>query len=438
MVNATHIRVLCQATSDTQSQTAQRVVETGAKYAQPRIVIDRLAPHTLYTVFLVACNDKGEYGALQHVQFATTGAPSDKYPWEESRSGITSFTDLVLCYGGSNHRKPYEWDKQRFAPYITYKDEQNTEHWLFDAFLCIEFQTSVHSYMLGLKLPSAGKEQWQELIDYWFDRDKGMNALEAAVRDASKRLGAPSSKRKVIMVLPDAIIYQTYDDTKASTTYWGALEGRTMDFSVAEDRVAASRWYIDEIRRKFFEANYQYIELAGFYIVSEDLATPKFGWNPELKKSDEIVPPVSKYLHGLNECLCWIPYNCATGYNHWKEMGIDYAYMQPNYFWDGTKSFSQFFSDIKSNDLSMELEFETDPSPWAGSVLEGDPDCDTYKARFREYMSNAKANGVYGTKPLSYYHGTNGLYDLWKSADPKDKALYHEFCRFVINNPLRN
>ena len=52
-------------------------------------------------------------------------------------------------------------------------------------------------------------------------------------------------------------------------------------------------------------------------------------------------------------------------------------------------------------------------------------------------MAGAKKHGIYGRKPLSYYHGTNGFYDLSKSENEKDRKLYHKFCRFVLNNPLR-
>ena len=441
-VNATSVRVLCTATIDTSSQTAQSVVKNGKAYTQENVTIDGLSPNTVYTLFAVACNDQGGYGALQHVQFSTTGSVSDMYPWEQQRSGILSFTDLVLCYGGSHHRTPYLWDKERFAPFVTYKDRQGVEHWLFDGFLCMEFCSvnrpdgKNYAYMLGQDkaIPAAGKEQWQELIDYWFGNDTGVNALETTVREASLRLGTPSVKRKVIMVLPDPIIYQLWADTNSTTVYWGSLNGHALDFSTGEDRVAAYKWYIDEVRRRFDTANYQYIELAGFYLLSEEIVTPTSGgWDYKLKRSEEIVPPASKYLHSLNECLCWIPYNRASGYKIWREMGIDYAYMQPNYYWEGKKSFTTFFSDIEAYDLSMEFEFDEDKS-----FLEGQPDCAVYKARFREYMANAKANGIYGRKPLSYYQGTNGLYDLWASSAEKDKELYHEFCQFVIDNPIRN
>ena len=33
--------------------------------------------------------------------------------------------------------------------------------------------------------------------------------------------------------------------------------------------------------------------------------------------------------------------------------------------------------------------------------------------------------------------GTNALYDLSKSTAAKDREFYHEFCRFVLDNPMR-
>ena len=55
------------------------------------------------------------------------------------------------------------------------------------------------------------------------------------------------------MVLPDPIIYKVYDGKgngkgdPGSTVYWGELNGRKMDFSTAEDRIAAYKWYVDEV-----------------------------------------------------------------------------------------------------------------------------------------------------------------------------------------------
>ena len=191
---------------------------------------------------------------------ATRDSEPKMYAWEQERDAIPSYTDLVLCYGGSHHRTPYRWDKERFTPFVTYVDEEGREHWLFDGFLFLEFQDSSrpdggkYAYMVGVLRGqgiSAGKQQWKELIDYWFDGDNGVNALEAAVKEASQRLGTPPAKRKVVMVMPDPIIYRKYDDTNESTTYWGSLGGRRMDFAKGADRVAACKWYIDQVRRRF-------------------------------------------------------------------------------------------------------------------------------------------------------------------------------------------
>lgn len=80
--------------------------------------------------------------------------------------------------------------------------------------------------------------------------------------------------------MPDPIIYRKYDDTNESTTYWGSLGGRRMDFAKGADRVAACKWYIDQVRRRFDEGNYQYVELAGFYPISEEIVTPGDGLLP--------------------------------------------------------------------------------------------------------------------------------------------------------------
>lgn len=373
-LNATHVRMVCMATEDKKALTGAEVAAQGTKYAEERVTIGGLTPMTTYTVFAVACDDAGGYSGMQVVQFVTEYAGPRPYEWESARDGIPSYTDLVLCYGGSTHRTPFGWDKERFAPFVTYTDEAGGEHWLFDSFLCIEFVMVPYSINLGQKRTSGGREQWQELIDYWFGPDNGVNALEEAVGEAAARLGAPAGKRKVVMVMPDPIIYEEYADTNTSTTYWGELNGRRLDFAKASDRIAAYKWYIDSVRRLFDEA----------------------------------------------------------GYRNWKRFGIDYAYMQPNYFWDnkGEKPLSRFFSDIKANDLAMEFEFDD-------ALLEKTAGSEVYRRRLREYMDGAKEHGIYGRKPLAYYHGQNTLYELSVSAAAEDRKLYHEFCRFVLDNPLR-
>ena len=365
---------------------------------------------------------------------ATRDSEPKMYAWEQERDAIPSYTDLVLCYGGSHHRTPYRWDKERFTPFVTYVDEEGREHWLFDGFLFLEFQDSSrpdggkYAYMVGVLRGqgiSAGKQQWKELIDYWFDGDNGVNALEAAVKEASQRLGTPPAKRKVVMVMPDPIIYQKYDDTSESTTYWGSLDGRRMDFAKGADRVAACKWYIDQVRRRFDEGNYQYVELAGFYPISEEIVTPGDGYCHELKKSEEVIPQVAEYLHSINQSFCWIPYNRAAGYTKWKEMGIDYAYMQPNHFFNHSipdSRLDEACATARRHGMAMEFEFDEKAT---AAIPNSSHD------RMAAYINHFEKNDVFNSSAVAYYCGNRGVLTLDESDNPKDKALMDRLARII-------
>lgn len=68
------------------------------------------------------------------------GCSRTMYPQGQHRRNLQPPTDAVLCYGGSHHRTPFLWDKERLAPYVTYVDKEGGEHWLFDGFIFLEFQ----------------------------------------------------------------------------------------------------------------------------------------------------------------------------------------------------------------------------------------------------------------------------------------------------------
>ena len=371
---------------------------------------------------------------------AQTDKPVDQSDTTVTKEAACPFTDMVLCYGGSRHRTPYLWDKDRFSPYVTYTDESGKEHWLFDAFLCIEFQSTnrtdgkKYSYCTGNLQgigQSAGKAQWEELLDYWFADDSGLEALDQTVGEAAERLGQPLTKRQVVMVLPDPILHLYYDDVSSSTVYWGELNGKQMDFSITADRVAVYNWFVDQIMDRFEKAGYKNIELAGFYKVSEDMTTPTDGWCYDMKKLDVVIPSVAKYVHSLNKKIYWIPYRAAAGYKLGSKFGFDYVWMQPNFYWHGDEyPMDDTFRMITDANIGMEFEMDS-------YLLEGGKDCDLYKMRFRKYMEYCKMYGLYGKTPFTYYIGQNGLYQLAKSSAESDQKLYNEFCKFIIEDPLR-
>mgnify|MGYP000123303430 CR=1 FL=1 len=279
--------------------------------------------------------------------------------------------------------------------------------------------------------PAAGKEQWQELIDYFFAEGNCIDALDKSVAEAERRIGRAPTRRRVVVMLPDPVIHRMYADTTATTVYWGELDGRKLDFSRNEDRIAACKWYIDSVRERFAAGGYEHVELAGFYWIREIVTRPQdTEYSYHLTRSDIMLPHIADYLHGLNCSLDWIPYYGSRGYDAWRSFGFDQVYLQPNYYWKPQNDMDDVFRRIGELGVGLELEFEP-------TLLAGREGSEAFRERFRAYMRHAKETGVYGSRPIAYYHGTNGFYDLWASPDAEDRELFHELCRFIVGNPLR-
>lgn len=427
-VNATVCKVLCMEEGKG-SPAAQQILSDGVSVNDGLNTIRGFEPNTNYTAYSVAADASGKTSSIASAGFSTHEGAGFLYDWELKRTELPRYSNMALLYGGSRHRDPFNWDKERCATHVTYTDRNGKEHWLFDAFLAIEFVSTQDnmSYMLGHGKASANKKSWEHLLDYWFARDNGFAELDKAVGDAIGRLGLPPTKRKVVMVMPDPIIYYMYNDPKTTTAYWGFLGDRQMDFRLAADRLAAMRWYIDEVRRRWNEGGYDNLEFAGFYTLSEDLALPTHGWSAELKRWEDIYPEITKYIHSCNESTNWIPYNNAGGHIYWKEFGMDYAMMQPNYIWHAEYNMNDYMNIIRKTGFSMEIEIDD-------NVLTSTAGYEAYRARVQKYYSMCKELDLYGKRELSYYMGGDTLYKLYMSTDPADKDFYHEFCSFVIGS----
>ena len=452
-------------------------VETGTPaLATFPLEVDGLSSQTTYILRAAGIGADGTQGEVKSVTFTTLPSEGERYPWEKARSGVPVPADMTLIPGPSSHRTPLAWSKDRWKTHVSYTDESGTEHWLFDSFLLIEGQqtgvygSSGHTYVLTeAATPSASKELWQQLLDFWFDggtfpqqesfwgdgkntfgrwysgkmvtpapvfAEGQLDALDACIREVAARIGEPPSKRYVIMGLPEPIYFDNYIQALASgggdTKYWGTLDGREMDFSRTEDRIRACKWYIDETRAAFARKGYRYIELLGFYILPEVLSLT---WRTEYKKYDVVLPAVAAYLHNLNEGLFWIPYNMAEGYRVWKDFGIDMAYMQPNYYWDetGKNPMDATFREIQTCGMGLELEFEYSMV----EAVNGASSAAKYRARFEEYLDWAKSSGIYGHRSIALYSGTDALHQLATSPLPGDRAMYHQLGRFIIESPLK-
>lgn len=438
LVNADHGSLLVRNAS-AYAPAPEEVAASGTSVKAGEVTLDALESGTDYILYGVAVAASGAVGQLEQQPF-TTEASSGLYPWEDARAEVPSFSNLDLLYGGSAHRVPNQWSPDRLAPHVSYIDPSGQEQWLFDAFLAIEFVDTKRKMAISLGYNtdngSATRISWEALLDYWFEQDAGFDALEKAVAAVAGRIGQPPYKRRVVMTIPDPIPLQFWSDPNSTSVYWGRLDdGTTVDMLKPEHRLAVMRWFVNQFRERWHKKEYQHLELAGFYIVNEELATPGDGWGYQFKMTEDIYPAFCDYLHKIREGMFWIPYFEAPGWRKWKSFGIDYAYMQPNYFW-GKKdkaTFARFFSDILPNGMGMEIELDEDVVVANAGTTAAKP----YRERLYEYMNNCKTYDIYGNRRLAYYLGQDALYQLARSTRPEDMTLYQDFCAFVAGNTYR-
>jgi hypothetical protein len=84
-----------------------------------------------------------------------------------------------------------------------------------------------------------------------------------------------------------------FSDKNSSTTYWGKVAERQLDFQNTSDQVLAYQWYINYVIEQWETLAPQNVDLAGFYILSEVLVAKPSGWNYKYKRWDKILPEVS-------------------------------------------------------------------------------------------------------------------------------------------------
>lgn len=193
--------------------------------------------------------------------------------------------------------------------------------------------------------------------------------------------------------IPEPIVYQHPEQASSSTKYWGKIDNQTLDFSNSADRIKACKWYIDQVRAKFNEKNYQHVELAGFYWLAEKATDTR-----------DILNAVAIYLNKLKYSFNWIPYYGADGYNQWKSLGFNYAYFQPNYFFNESVPDSRLEDACQkalTYDMHMELEFDDNALNSRGKAY-----------RLKNYMSAFKKHGIWEKKRLAYYQGSASLLTL--------------------------
>lgn len=327
-----------------------------------------------------------------------------------AQTGKSDFpTDMVLIYSGGAHRSG-TWDKERFEPYVSLTEENGKESWLFDGFLFLEIKNGKgRGFASYYEKDGARKQEWEDLLNQYFSPGRNICALNDCVGEARRKVSGKFNKRKIVIGLPEPI-----PDQKD----WGEIDGRQLDFSNKEDRMAAVSWFIDRAILKSKDARLKHVELAGFYWIAE-----------EATNSRTLAADVGAYVRDRKMSFNWIPYFKSDGYREWKTLGFDIAYLQPNYFFNADIPFSRLTDACKlaeENGMCMEMEFDERALKAGG-----------FSSRLEDYIKAFEMYGVFGKLPVAYYQGNIGFYSLFHSEEPEDRWLYMRLARIIAGRQCR-
>lgn len=116
----------------------------------------------------------------------------------------------------------------------------------------------------------------------------------------------------------------------------------------------------------------------------------------------------------------------APGHEHWRALGFDTAYHQPNHF---------FSDDIPDERLDMAvdeamrcrmaMEFECDERALSQSA-------DCAAGRMAAYMDAFERRGVFENSPLAYYTGHHLLTDFVRNPSPENAALADRLAQYIV------
>lgn len=332
---------------------------------------------------------------------------------------VTYSTDPTIIRPSSNDvLKTYVGgkaiSKKEFMPSVAYIEDGVVKDILFDSFAFLPSPTWVYqggSDTNGMK--AMVKEDWVSYINKMeFKANKNMDALDAASGDVINGLGLKNYKTTVFMTL----LYPV-----RGATDFGKVNGKNLDLSRNEDRIAAVKWMVDEQLKVFKERNYKNLELGGFFWFVEEVPSQQY-----MQEDLEMLKAVTDYVRSLKLQTVWSPYYRARGTEKWKEFGFDKASMQFNYYpaqpdapnaggIDRIASGSAFCS---VNGIGVEMELGT----------ASDASCTGLK----EYMKGGITYG-YMDNYCFYYlcTGPSTLWEVFTSESSYIKSTYDELYRFV-------
>lgn len=308
--------------------------------------------------------------------------------------GAAPIHDMLLIYDGDVGNSRI-YNKERFRKLVVW-EENDTPVWLFDGFVFTGSYYKGRSFMTAAGHAPTVKQDWLDILDYFLTDKQAIPALNDAIGEIKVEIPGSFHRRKVVIFMPDP---------QQGQTDWGEIDGQEMDFNNFSDRITSCKWYVDRVLEKFACKEFENIQLAGFYWLTEN-----GGFIPKHMKQ------VADYIHSKNLYFYWIPYYEAFGYADWKDYGFDRAWYQPNYLFHPELTTQRLFDCIKeAAALGMGVEVEFD----SNYPLQ----------RNADYVDAYEESGIFNTQDLTYYGATSLEY--WQQGIASERAFFKRIATII-------
>ena len=260
---------------------------------------------------------KSTEGAVPVSEKGNTRFFGGKFPAPEEVNGISNALLMYHSYAQTlNYTSEHilSFDEEYMSKLLAYHDRDDSiKDTYFDTFMFLGG---------GDTLEWTKAEMWTAYKNNLFETGKNLDALNSAAIKVGEALGRDNFKAKVILTL--FLPSERFTD-------FGDVDGDGVneDLSTLEGKKKVMDWHVDEYIKRFNDAGYTNLELAGFY------------WHDEVVRYTDLhLPAAIRYttdkVHDSGDYIMMAcPYFHASGFYDWHNLGFDLVILQPSYyFWN--------------------------------------------------------------------------------------------------------
>ena len=249
-------------------------------------------------------------------------------------------------------------------------------------------------------------------LDELFYEGINIDAVEIAQGKVNADLGT-NDKCKIWISVNCPVIGNTFN-------------GKTIE--TAEDYIACLTWMADEAIKRFNEADYQNVELAGFYWQSETMR-PHPTHAPDPAHDVEAAKAFNDHIHSLGYLSLWCPYYDCEGLYFNKVLGFDITCLQPNLLWYPTEesriTTAAEIAKLYGCGIEIELEHSAQTREWV--------------KLFKDYTGTGVDYGYINSINAHYQGAVPGAYIAYRNSDvPLEVLIWDETLLYITGKLDKN